>query len=232
VARTDPFDLWINPKGESILWGTLLPSGEGFFRWFPRPVGHAEALSVFSSEIPGWYETPTTPLWPEYVKPLPGHAMGHVATIPPAMPVPMVAERTTYYPNPASGSLPRGYSVEMGFAAMKEGYRVSGPGGSYVVGYLAGADFPGEYGDPQRGEIMIVNAGREQRKGVGSQLVKCALNLMREAGSTKVVFRVTQTEGGIALLNRMIREGRISLPTKVSPTGTATTEHLILGRRR
>jgi ribosomal protein S18 acetylase RimI-like enzyme len=116
-------------------------------------------------------------------------------------------------------------TVKMGVGGMKEGFSISKPDGSRVVGYAYNADFPGEYSREDRGELFYIEVPKHlRRQGLGVSLAKQALELMKSHGCTTVNVDGVSPEGR-ALINHLTREGNIKF-IRSSKTGKSEFELL------
>ncbi len=131
--------------------------------------------------------------------------------------------------DPSIGSNPPiQMKVEFGYAGVDEGFRITGPSGETAIGYAWNADFPNDVSSPSRGELFLVNVPTgERRRGVGKAISIHALELMTERGCKTANMSAT-SNGGLAIIKSLIREGYISEPLRTSSTGK--TEHAILLR--
>ena len=83
-------------------------------------------------------------------------------------------------------------------------------GSARATGYWRNADFPGEYGKLNRGEIFYITAGERKRRGIGTNLARDALSLLRLNGMQTVNMATTTKEGQF-LVDKLVREGDIEL---------------------
>jgi hypothetical protein len=99
-------------------------------------------------------------------------------------------------------------------------------GSARATGYWRNADFPGEYGKLNRGEIFYITAGERKRRGIGTSLARDALNLLRLNGM-QTVNMATTTKEGQYLVDKLVREGDIEL---IRDSNVNKAEYRILRR--
>jgi hypothetical protein len=87
------------------------------------------------------------------------------------------------------------------------------------MGQVRNGSFPGEEMNPKIGEIFLIESTVKQ-KGVGTSLIKDALNLMVENGSDSVVMTIPKTADGKAFVQSLIKKGLISDAIKTAESGT------------
>jgi len=83
---------------------------------------------------------------------------------------------------------------ETGPAAFRNDFDIIAKG-AHVSGQVRDVDFPGEKFVATRGEIFRADTGGDERKGLGTSLVRDALNLLRANGSTTVNMNGTTAAG-------------------------------------
>lgn len=103
------------------------------------------------------------------------------------------------------------------FSSTSNQFEITYKDGSKVIGYTSGADFPGEPDSPTRGEIFWIEV-KTPRQGIGSELFKKALLLMKSYGSKTFNGSVVSASGKM-LVEYAIKKGWISEPIKESKTG-------------
>jgi hypothetical protein len=141
--------------------------------------------------------------------------------LPPDM-IPRIANLPVYYHyEPADWVM----KLTTGFNYTPECFRIEGPGGSRLLGYFAGYDFPGESNEPLRGAIFSVESGSIKNQGLGLVMTELALRLMAEVGTQTVTMTVVHSPGGKKMLARLIARGVLSPAIKVHDE---TSEHLIM----
>jgi tRNA nucleotidyltransferase (CCA-adding enzyme) len=91
-------------------------------------------------------------------------------------------------------------------------FRISMRDGSNIIGYVDGEIFSADVKEP--------------RKGIGTSLFIDALRLLVSRENELVTMRVAGTEAGKATVSKLVREGYISEPIEIKPSGT--TIHRIL----
>jgi len=97
-------------------------------------------------------------------------------------------------------------------------------GSARATGYWRNADFPGEYGKLNRGEIFYITAGERKRRGIGTSLARDSLALLRLNGMQTVNMATTTKEGRF-LVDKLVREGDIEL---IRDSQTNKSEYRIL----
>lgn len=101
-------------------------------------------------------------------------------------------------------------------------------GRARVIGYFRDASFPNEKSVPDMGEVFYVEVPEGmRRRGLGYTLVADAIKLMRRKGAKTVVMRGKFTDGGRAIVAKLVRNGLISPAKRTAASGTSIHDILI-----
>lgn len=112
-------------------------------------------------------------------------------------------------------------NINFGFAGDKDAFQIKHKDGAAVSGYYQNQDFPGEKTKSDRGEVFLVQVNKGNRfKGIGYNLTEDAINIISANGGKTVNLSAT-SEGGRAIIKKLIANNIISGPIKTSETGKA-----------
>lgn len=103
----------------------------------------------------------------------------------------------------------------------QDSFEIKHKSGATVTGFWQNQDFPNDTQSVTRGEIFLTSVPEvEQHKGLGYSLNADAIKLLKKNGA-KTVNLSPVSEGGKAIVDKMMRDGLIHGPIRTSTTGKA-----------